>query len=202
MRKNEFIIELRRGLSGLPAEDIEERVSFYTEMIDDRIEEGLTEEEAVAAIGSVDDIIAQTVSDIPLSRIAKERIKSKRKPGAWEIVLLAVGSPIWLSLIVVALAVILSLYVILWSVIVTLWAVFGALCATSFGGVVAGIILSVVGHVPSGIALIGMGVLLAGLSIFSFFGCRAATKGILILSKKIILLIKSCFIKKGGNANE
>lgn len=202
MRKNEFIIELRRGLSGLPGEDIEERVSFYTEMIDDRIEEGLDEEEAVAAIGNVEDIISQTVADIPFAKIAKERINPKRKLGAWEIVLLAIGSPIWLSLIVVALAVILSLYVILWSVIVTLWAVFGALCSCSLGGVVAGIIFAVGAHAPTGIALIGAGILLAGLSIFMFFGCNAATKGIVILSPKIILWIKSCFIKKGGDANE
>ncbi len=202
MRKNEFIIELRRGLSGLPAEDIEERVSFYTEMIDDRVEEGIDEEEAVAAIGSIDDIISQTLAEIPLSRIAKERIKPKRKLDTWEIVLLAIGSPIWLSLLITAIAVIFSLYVVLWSVVVTLWAVFAAFCACSLGGVAAGIIFAVSGHVPSGIALIGAGILLAGLSIFTFFGCNEATNGVLILSKKIILWIKSCFIKKGGDANE
>ena len=47
MRKQEFLTELRKGLSGLPQDDIEERLSFYSEMIDDQIEEGLAEEEAV-----------------------------------------------------------------------------------------------------------------------------------------------------------
>ena len=45
MNKQEFLAELRRGLSGLPRDDIEERLSFYGEMLDDRIEEGLSEEE-------------------------------------------------------------------------------------------------------------------------------------------------------------
>ena len=42
MTKNEFLEQLRRGLSGLPMEDIDERLNFYSEMIDDRIEEGLS----------------------------------------------------------------------------------------------------------------------------------------------------------------
>ena len=49
MNKQEFLSLLRRELSGLPQGDIEERVGFYAEMIDDRMEEGLTEEEAVEA---------------------------------------------------------------------------------------------------------------------------------------------------------
>ena len=59
MTKQEFLSRLREGLSGLPEDDIAERLTFYGEMIDDRIEDGLSEEEAVAEVGSVDDIAAQ-----------------------------------------------------------------------------------------------------------------------------------------------
>ena len=45
MTKNEFISRLRARLSGLPKDEIRERLAFYGEMIDDRIEEGLSEEE-------------------------------------------------------------------------------------------------------------------------------------------------------------
>ncbi len=51
MSKQEFLAQLKDGLSGLPQSDIEERVAFYEEMIDDRIEEGLSEEQAVSEIG-------------------------------------------------------------------------------------------------------------------------------------------------------
>ena len=34
MNKHEFLAELRKGLSGLPKEDIEKSVAFYGEMID------------------------------------------------------------------------------------------------------------------------------------------------------------------------
>jgi hypothetical protein len=46
--------------------------------------------------------------------------------------------------------------------------------------------------------MIGAGFVCAGLSIFVFFGCRAVTKAVMILTKKLVLWIKSCFIKKEG----
>lgn len=60
MNKQEFLAELQKGLSGLPQEDRDERLTFYGEMLDDRMEEGLSEEEAVAAVGSVEEIVRQT----------------------------------------------------------------------------------------------------------------------------------------------
>ena len=118
MTKIKFLLELHEKLSGLPQDEVEERLNFYSEMIEDRIEEGLLEEEAVAAVGSVDEIAAQIIADIPLVKIAKEKMKPKRQLKAWEIVLLVLGSPIWFSLIVAAFSVILSLYVLLWAVII------------------------------------------------------------------------------------
>ena len=38
MTKAEFITELKKRLSGLPMRELEESLSFYGEMIDDRIE--------------------------------------------------------------------------------------------------------------------------------------------------------------------
>ncbi len=199
MNKQEFLIELRNGLSGLPKKDIEERLTFYSEMIDDRIEDGLSEEQAVLAVGTAKEIIAQTLAEIPLAKIAKERIKSNRHLKAWEIVLLAIGSPIWLSLGIAAVAVILSVYASLWSVIISLWAVFVSLIGCSLGGIAAGILFSIKNNLPTGIAMCGISIVCVGLSIFMFYGCKAVTKGILLLTKKIAIWIKNCFIKKEGS---
>ena len=196
MNKQDFIASLRTSLSGLPKQDVEDRLNFYSEMIDDRIEEGLTEQEAVLAIGSVTTVSSQIIADIPLSKIAKEKIKPKRGLRAWEILLLALGSPIWLSLLIAAFAVVFSLYVSVWSVIISLWAVFASLVAFVAGGIIAGIIFIVVGNVLTGVCMIGTALVCAGLSIFSFFGCKAATKGLLWLTKKLALGIKKCFVKK------
>lgn len=44
MTKREFTVRLGSMLSGLPKRDIDERISFYCEMIDDKIEDGMSEE--------------------------------------------------------------------------------------------------------------------------------------------------------------
>lgn len=196
MNKQEFLTQLRKGLSGLPQNDIDERIVFYSEMIDDRIEEGLFEEEAVAQVGSVDEIVAQIIAETPFTKIAKERIKPKRQLKTWEIVLLALGSPIWFSLAIAAISVVFSLYVSLWSVVISFWAVFVSLAACSVGGLVASAILAILGKGLAGVAMFSAGLICGGLSIFTFFGCKAATKGVIILTEKIAVGIKNCFIKK------
>ena len=196
MTKQEFLAQLKDGLSGLPQSDIEERIAFYEEMIDDRIEDGLTEEAAVAEIGPVDDVVSQIISDTPITKIVKERVRPKRKLQAWEIVLLVLGSPIWLSLLIAAFAVILSIYIVIWAVIVSLWAVELSLIISSFAGFIAGIMSCCMGNVPAGLVLISAGLVLVGLSIFLFFGCKAASKGAVIITKKVALGIKNMFIGK------
>ena len=48
MTKKIFFKKLKHELSGLPKSEIRERISFYDEMIDDKIEDGMTEAEAIA----------------------------------------------------------------------------------------------------------------------------------------------------------
>lgn len=196
MNKREFLGTLRKGLHGLPQNDIEERLTFYGEIIDDRIEEGLSEEEAVSAVGDVNEIAAQTVAETPLAKIAKERIRPKRRLKAWEIVLIALGSPIWLSLAIAAASVIFAVYVSLWAVIVSLWAVFVSLAVCAVVSVPTCIFFIAGGSGVQGIVTLSSGLVCAGLSIFMFYGCKEVTKGILILTKKFAVWIKNCFIKK------
>lgn len=197
MTKQEFLSSLSQGLNGLPRNDIEERLGFYGEMIDDRIEEGFSEVEAVEGIGSVEKIISQIIADTPLLKIAKEKIKPKRRLKVLEFVLLILGSPIWLSLLIAVFAVAFSLYISIWSLLVSLWAVFASIIACAFSGITAGIGIAVSGKTPIGIALIGVGIICAGLSILLFFGSLSATNGVCILTKKACLWTKNCFINKG-----
>lgn len=52
MTRDEFLSRLGELLSCLPAEQVEETKQFYAEAIADRMEEGMSEEEAVAAMGA------------------------------------------------------------------------------------------------------------------------------------------------------
>ena len=196
MNKQEFLDGLRKGLSGLPQDDIEERLNFYGEMLDDRIEEGLSEEEAVLAIGNAEDIIKQTIADIPLTKIAKERMRPKRRLKIWEIVLLTLGSPIWLSLGIAAAAMIFALYISLWAIIVSLWAVFGALGVCAVGSVPMCVVFGLGDNGASGLVTLSAGIVCAGLFIMMFYGCKETTKGFLILTKKTTIWVKNRFIGK------
>ena len=51
MTKDEFILTLQNALSGMPRADLERTVQYYREMIEDRMEEGMGEEAAVADVG-------------------------------------------------------------------------------------------------------------------------------------------------------
>ena len=62
MHKQEFLEQLGQALSGLPEQDRKERLAFYGEMIDDRLEEGIPEEEAVSGIGTPGEIAAQVIA--------------------------------------------------------------------------------------------------------------------------------------------
>lgn len=196
MNKQAFLAELRKGLTGLPQDDIEERLSFYSEMIDDRIEEGFTEEEAVSEIGSVNEVVSQIIAETPLPKLVREKVKAKHSLSTWEIVLLVLGSPIWLSILVAAVIIVISVYIVIWSVVITLWSIEASFAACSFGGVVSAVLFVIQGNGLTGVAMVGAGICCAGLSIFLFFGCKAVTKSILLLTKKILLGIKSLFVGK------
>lgn len=174
MTKREFLAALKAALSGLPEDEIEQQINYYSEMIDDRMEDGLSEEEAVSQIGDLEEILDQ----LPRPEKKKRRLK------AGEIVLLAVGSPVWVPLLIAAAAVALSLYVSWWAILISLWAVFASLVACGVVGVVAGIIFSF--KSLSGVSLIGAGFVSAGLSVFMFFGCKYLTEGTVVLTKKLL----------------
>ncbi len=196
MNKQEFLSALRKGLVELPPTEAEERLNFYSEMIDDRTEEGLSEEEAVSAVGSVDEIVSQIMADTPSVKVAKEQPKPKKQWKTWEIILLALGSPIWISLGIATVSVILSLYISWWAVIISLWAVFGSLIGCAVGGLVAGIVTVCIGHAFAGTAVIGAAIVCAGLSILMFYGCYAISKATVILTKKTVIGIINRLTKK------
>ncbi len=196
MSKQDFLARLRIGLSGLPRDEAEERLTFYSEMIDDRIEEGLTEEAAVAQIGDVEDVITQIMSDIPLSKLVKEKIKPKRGLRIWEIILLILGSPIWLSLLLAAFLIVLSVYIVIWAADITLWAADLGVAGGFLVGMALAAMLMIDGRLIPGIAMIGISLACAGIAILLFFGCIQVTKGILILTKKLIMGIKLMFVGK------
>ncbi len=196
MHKQEFLEQLGQALSGLPEQDRKERLAFYGEMIDDRLEEGIPEEEAVSGIGTPGEIAAQVIDETPLPRIVREKVRSGRRRSGGEILLLILGFPLWFPLLIAAFAVIFSLILSLWSVVLSLWAVDLALLLSAAACLTAGLWMFFRGDVPRGLALTGAALVLAGLTVFLFFGCLAAAKGTLALARNIVRGLKALFLRK------
>ena len=163
-------------------------------MIDDRMEEGVSEEDAVASIGPVSEIIPQILSEIPLTKLVKEKIKPGRSLRAWEIILLVLGFPLWFPLLLAAAAILLVLYMVLWVLLLSLWAVAASFLGTAIGCAAAAVLFAIRGQPLPAIAMLGAALFVSGLTIFLVFGCVAASKGLLRLSKCTALAIKKRFV--------
>ena len=188
MNKQDFLTRLEEALAGLPEEERAERLAFYGEMIDDRIEEGLTEEEAVAELGPIELLPAPEAPEAPAlpgATLILEQAAPKRRMKPWEIVLLVLGFPLWLPLLIAAFAVALSLVIVLWSLMLSLWAVWLSLGVSAVTGAVGGVLMLLRGESAQGVVLLSAALVLAGLTIFLFFGCRAATRGAAQLTASI-----------------
>lgn len=197
MTKLDFLYELREALSSLPREDIERYVEYYSEMISDRTEEGMSEEEAVSDIGTASEIAQKILGDTPKKEAPKETKRERRMDRPW-IVLIVLGFPLWFPLLISAFAVVISLFATLFSVVVSLWSVVAALWGTALGGIVLGIALLATKNVTAGLALVGVALFSIGLSIFAVFGCKAVTKGAVALVKMTARGIKRLFVRKEG----
>lgn len=119
MRKQEFLRALKKKLYCLPKQELNERLNFYGEMIDDLVEEGLTEEQATSRIGGVDEIALQVKEESACGKSEKTR----KRLSPWELVVIIIGSPVWLPLLLAGFTVVLALYIVIWSLIAVVWAV-------------------------------------------------------------------------------
>ena len=197
MNRETFLTELRQRLSGLPREELEERLAFYGEMLDDRLEDGLTEEEAVESLGTPEEVAAQVLAEIPMAMILREKVRPKRRMKAWEIVLLILGSPIWFSLLVAGLAVGFSLYVVLWVIVFSLWVVALALGASALGCLFGAGFYLFRGRPGEAGFFFGACLVCVGLTLLWIALSLAASKGTVRRSKKIWLSMKARLTRKG-----
>ena len=71
MTKAEFLNELKNRIAEYPSEETNQSVEYYSEMIDDRMEDGMSEPEAVASMGKVAEIAQQIKEELPLTTLVK-----------------------------------------------------------------------------------------------------------------------------------
>ena len=198
MNKRQFLAALQEQLNGLPQGDIEKSLDYYKEMLEDRIEEGMAEEDAVNAMGPLEEIVAQILMETSLPKLVKAKAKSQRALRIWEIILLILGSPVWAPLLLAVILIVLSLYLVLWSIIVSLYAIDFSFAAAGIGGILGAFFMIFTGFPTQALFFFGTGLVCAGLAVLLFWGFYQITRQILRLSKKIMIWVKSWFIRKGN----
>lgn len=193
MNKQEYLAQLRAALACLPEGEIEESVAFYTEMIDDRVADGLTEEEATAQLDDPKAAARAIIADLPVVPRTVVRTKQRNRALYWTLVIL--GSPLWLTLLLAAGMLVLAGLLTIWCLILGLWLLAAGLLAGGPLGIGVCLWALVVGQPAHGVFELGSGLLCFGLGLFCLHGAVAASKTLMQVSRQWIAKAKAPFVK-------
>ena len=196
MNKLDFLAKLEEKLQPLTDEERSKHLEYYFEIIDDRMDCGVSEDEAVRACGDIDQIAEQIIIDTPLTKLVKQKNKTRRRMQTWEILLIILGFPIWFSLAVAFFCVLLAISIVLWCVVLCVFVVGIALGASALATCIAAVVLLVQGKFMPALFLLGCAMICAGLTILFFLLGKLCGKGVAQLHKLTFRGIKRCFIRK------
>ncbi len=200
MTKHEFLTQLQTALSTLPREEVQKTIDYYAEIIDDAVEDGGEEAAVIANLGSIDDIAEKIIHDTPAREFTLENIK-KRNWNAVTLTLLALGSPVWIALLLAAAAVVFSLYVSVWAIVFSLFATTAVLALSGVTLLVASPFLLPAAALKA-MLWFGMALVSGGAAIFLFYLSAYCAKQLVRLTGFICRKIKYFFMKQGGASDE
>lgn len=202
MHREEYLSELREKLTQNNIPGIDSMIEFYDEALADRIEDGMEEEEAVASMEDIDEIVRSAKLDKPIPALMADAVKERHKEasenghGTAFTVLMIVGFPIWVPLLVAFFAIIFALYISMWAIVISIYAVELSFAISAVACLLAsGTFL--MGQIPfvTALALIGCALLLAGLALLLWKPVIAMSKGMIKLIKVVFRGIKKMFVK-------
>ena len=200
MTKQEFLSELERALGKLPHAEVEQALAFYDEAISDRIEDGLSEAEALAGLGPVNEIAAQIAAETP--PIPRAIARANTGSRTLNIVLLAVFSPIWIPVVLALATAALAVYVAIWAVIAALWAVDAVLVLMPFAGLAA-LASTLGGGMPlPGVFVFGLSLVSSGFGLVASFAVFWASKLLFRATRSFARWIASLFVRVSGKDDD
>ncbi|MBM7689010.1 hypothetical protein BCR24_09730 [Enterococcus ureilyticus] len=162
MTKQEFLYQLNEGLIRLNESEKEQFIHYYDELIEDYVEDGASEEEAVKKLGKP----AQVASKILEEAFEEGNIQPKKSINPLLVVLLILGFPLWGSLLLALILLILAGYIVIWCLPFStgIFAVTG-LAASLFSVLFSFFTLQ--DGISIAVTQLGVGIFVLGLSILS-----------------------------------
>lgn len=199
MTKQDFLNNLKNRISQLPSSEIEKSLDYYSEMIDDRVEDGMTEEDAVNALGDINKIVESIEIEMPMSSLVKNKIKESHNKSnnkiLW-IILAILGSPFWIPIAFSLVLVVLSVYAVIWSLIIALYAILLALAVCGVACICAGVVHCFITSPVTGFMIFGVGIASFGLFLMSIKPIIFLTKKLCQLTVVFIKNVKGLFVSK------
>lgn len=163
------------------------------------MEDGMTEEEAVAAFGSVEEVAQNAMKELSLPVLMKAKVNESKMSAesktVW-IILAVLGFPIWFPLLMSFFGVIVALYATVWSLIIALFAVVFSLGVGGTAGLFASVPAMFTLTPASGAFLLGASLFLIGLTLFLIKPAVLIAKGLVQFTVWVIRQIKGLFITK------
>ncbi len=196
MNRQEYLDEIKEKLLGLSEEDIDKALEFYMEALDDRIDDGLTEEQAINAVGTADEVAEQILMDTPLPKLVSATVKPKRDMKAWEIVLLILGAPLWIPLLIALFSIAFSVVCVIFSLILVVIAVVFSFIAGGLAALIAGLVGIIAGDGIIALAKFGAALILIGLGALLFLPCKSLVLWLIELCGRFFKWIKKQFVKR------
>ncbi len=196
MTKLEYLNQIRGLLKALPPKEREASLAFYAESIDDRVEEGMCEAEAVASMESPQEAANSILLNAPLRTLVKARAKNRRKLGVFEILLLMLGAPLWLPLLLTAGVLMLTFYLLVWVLVLVFAVVILSFAVSAIACIVVGIASLGASGVPMLLLALGAALVLAGLAVLLLPLLRMAARGAVSSGKAMVKWLKSLLIRK------
>lgn len=200
MLKQEFITRLSRCLASLPEEERQNTLEFYIEQIDDRIDDGMREDQAVASLEAPEDIAANILAEreeVYVSPFVEKTATVMKKRGnrIALIVILILTAWLWIPLGLGIVGTLVGVYVALWCALIG-FAVGGIGLAVGFCALV-GMGFSIlptsigaaVSHFGAGLVCLGLGIICG---IIAIYGAKWLIKATVSIFKGI----GSLFAKK------
>ena len=195
MNRDIFLHQLRIRLAQLPEDEVQKRLDYYAEIIDDMIEDGISEEEAVASFGDVNEAARRVMQEVPLPTRMKTKVTPKNGWNTLAIVLAVVGSPVWLCLLAAFVLVVASVYICIWGAILCIYA-----GVVTLGACGVYLLIKSAFLLSSGLGAVlltlGAGLFLIGGCLLAFLGAKVITAALYRGTKWFAHQIKNLFIRK------
>lgn len=194
MTRNEFLLRLDACLVSMGDQDRKAMVRFYAEQLDDRIDDGMTEEEAVASLEAPEEIAAN-LNQLNEEHLAAQAeatpaiIQKVNKTPGWAkallIIALVLTSIIWIPVLAAIIVTLLSIYLLLWAIAATGFIIGLALMLLGVVSVVISVTLVIHGAPFNALAHLGIALIFMSSAIIMGLATYYYSYGIVLLTKAL-----------------